>query len=235
VIELTMVPNSFDDQYRGCRNKMAKAVRALNLTEFASNSDYSKAWGKATVKWQSRPSMGSRLRPEEAIALMAYTMEEGLYLEFNKATREGGISRRHYLYNFRFKVVRFLLTKPLDDLRKEKSHPKCLHVFQGVEGVQFATEPRWIIHFGQFASTSLLKNVSEHYGTDTLFEVDTCHGANIQDFSYYLEEEEVLIPPFETFKVTNVSHQSHTTFIQLCSHGVHSKFNCAWLRGDIPG
>ncbi|XP_071437983.1 NAD(P)(+)--arginine ADP-ribosyltransferase 2-like [Pithys albifrons albifrons] len=230
VIELTMAPNSFDDQYRGCRDKMARALRALNRTEFASNSDYAKAWGKAVAKWQNRPSVGSRLRPEQAIALMAYTMEDGLYMEFNKATREGGTSRHHYLHKFHFKVMHFLLTKALDDLRKDKSHPECLHVFRGVEGVQFTTKPGRFIRFGQFASTSLLKNVSEHYGTDTLFEVDTCHGANIQNFSHYPEEEEVLIPPFETFKVTNVSHQSHTIYIQLRSHGMHSKYSCAWLR-----
>ncbi|XP_051630670.1 erythroblast NAD(P)(+)--arginine ADP-ribosyltransferase-like isoform X2 [Manacus candei] len=231
-IELSMAPNSFDDQYSRCRIKMAKALRALNRTEFATNSDYADAWRKATTKWHSRKFVGSRLRREQAIALMAYSMEEGLYLEFNRAVRSAGRSLQEYLRNFPFKVVHFLLTEALDDLRDEETHPRCLDVYRGIEGIRFITEPGRTIRFGQFASSSLLKNVSEHYGTDTFFEVHTCHGANIRNFSNYPNEEEVLIPPFETFTVTSVTQQGHKTHIELRSHGVYSKYNCAWLRGN---
>ncbi|NWR93891.1 NRT2 ribosyltransferase, partial [Furnarius figulus] len=234
-IQLDMAPNSFDDQYRGCCRKMTKALRALNRTEFVTDSDYAETWLKATVQWHSRALVQSRLRPELAIALMAYSMEEGLYLEFNKAVRRAGRSRQEYLRNFPFKVVHFLLTKALFELRHDKAHPRCLSVFRGVEGIAFSTKPGQIVRFGQFASTSLLKNVSEHYGNDTFFEVKTCHGATIRNYSFYPEEEEVLIPPFETFYVTSVTRQSDKTLIQLRSHGVYSKYNCAWLRGDIPG
>ncbi|XP_027487635.1 erythroblast NAD(P)(+)--arginine ADP-ribosyltransferase-like [Corapipo altera] len=231
-IELSMAPHSFDDQYLRCRIKMTKALRALNRTEFATNSDYADAWGKATIKWHSRKFVGSQLPREQAIALMAYSMEEGLYLEFNKAVRSAGRSHQEYLHNFPFKVVHFLLTEALDNLRDEESHPRCLDVYRGIEGIRFLTEPGRTIRFGQFASSSLLKNVSEHYGTDTFFEVHTCHGANIRNFSNYPNEEEVLIPPFETFNVTSVTRQGEKTNIQLRSHGVYSKYNCAWLRGS---
>ncbi|NWI55316.1 NRT2 ribosyltransferase, partial [Calyptomena viridis] len=234
-IELNMALNSFDDQYRGCRTKMVKRLPKLNRTEFVTDSDYAETWVKARDKWYSRASTGSQLRPEQAIALIAYSMEEGLYREFNKAVRGAGSSRREYLRNFPFKVLHFLLTEALDDLRKAKSHPRCLDVYRGIDGIRFITQPGQTIRFGQFASTSLLKNVSEYYGTDTLFEVNTCHGANIRNFSNYPEEEEVLIPPFETFKVTSVTSQGDKKQIQLRSHSVYSKFNCAWLRGDIPG
>ncbi|NXF71349.1 NARE ribosyltransferase, partial [Sclerurus mexicanus] len=232
---MNMALNSFDDQYRGCCKKMMKALRALNRTEFVTDSDYAETWAKATAKWHSRISVESRLRPDLAIALMAYSMEEGLYVEFNKAVRSARRSHQQYLRNFPFKVVHFLLTKALYDLRDDKSHPRCLSVFRGVEGIWFSTKPGQIVRFGQFASSSLLRNVSEHYGTDTFFEVKTCHGAYIRNFSFYPEEEEVLIPPFETFNVTSVTRQNHNTYIQLRSHGVYSKYNCAWLRGDIPG
>ncbi|NXK93955.1 NARE ribosyltransferase, partial [Formicarius rufipectus] len=234
-IQLTMAPTSFDDQYRGCRARMKRVLRALNRTEFVTNSEYAEAWVKGRAKWQSRKIAGPRLRQEQAIALMAYSIEDGLYLAFNKAVRQGGRSRREYLRNFHFKVVHFLLTDALGDLRKDKSHPRCLSVYRGIEGIKFITRPSQIIRFGQFASSSLWRNVSQHYGTDTLFEVETCHGANIRNYSNYPEEEEVLIPPFETFNVTRITHKSDTTFIKLRSHGVYSKYNCAWLRGDIPG
>lgn len=140
---------------------------------------------------------------------------------------------REYLRSFRFKVLHFLLTEALKDLRSTWSQPRCLHVYRGVT-VCFVTSLGQIVCFGQFASTSLLKNISLSYGTSTVFEVETCYGADIRHFSDYPEEEEVLIPPFETFKVTNVTHEGNETYIHLRSHGVHSNYNCTWFRGDVP-
>ncbi|XP_005533118.2 PREDICTED: NAD(P)(+)--arginine ADP-ribosyltransferase 2-like [Pseudopodoces humilis] len=235
-----MAPNSFDDQYLRCHFKMLRALPALNRTEFVPYGDYAEAWNRAVATWASRAHAESPLQPEQAIALLAYTMEEGLYLEFNEAVRTAGRSRREYLDTFHFKVLHFLLTEALSDLRGARSHPRCLHVYRGVDGIRFATGLGHIVRFGQFASTSLLQNVSESYGITTTFEVDTCHGADIRNFSNYPEEQEVLIPPFETFKVTNITHQGDDIYIQLRSHGVHSKYNCALFQGrsvprDTPG
>ncbi|NWS35816.1 NARE ribosyltransferase, partial [Polioptila caerulea] len=230
-IALGMAPNSFDDRYLRCHFRMARALPALNRTEFVPYGDFAEAWNRAAAQWGSRARRGPPLPPEQAIALLAYTMEEGLYLEFNKAVRVGGRSRREYLDTFHFKVLHFLLTEALSDLRGAQSHSQCLHVYRGVDGIRFTSRLGQVIRFGQFASASLLKNVSEFYGTSTTFEVDTCHGADIRNFSHYPEEEEVLIPPFETFKVTNITHQGDDIYIHLRSHGVHSKYNCAWFQG----
>uniref|UniRef100_A0A8C3ER57 NAD(P)(+)--arginine ADP-ribosyltransferase n=1 Tax=Corvus moneduloides TaxID=1196302 RepID=A0A8C3ER57_CORMO len=230
-IALDTAPNSFDDQYLRCHFKMVRVLPTL--TEFVPHDDYAEAWNRAAAKWGSRPYLGRPflLQLEQAIALLAYTMEEGLYLEFNRAVRVAGRSRREYLDTFHFKVLHFLLTEALSELRGAQGHPHCLHVYRGIDGIRFTSRIGQIIRFGQFASASLLKNVSESYGTRTTFEVDTCHGADIRYFSNYPEEEEVLIPPFETFKVTNITHQGDDIYIHLRSHGVHSKYNCAWFRG----
>ncbi|XP_071437981.1 erythroblast NAD(P)(+)--arginine ADP-ribosyltransferase-like [Pithys albifrons albifrons] len=232
---LDMAPNSFDDQYQDCRDEMVEEMPALNHSEFVFNSNYSKAWDSAIAHWQSHPSLGTLHWKEQAIALLAYTLETDLYKAFNKAVPRGGRSQQDYLDNFHFKVVHFLLTEALDDLRDAESHPVCLHVYRGVRGIRFTAKPGQIIRFGQFTSTSLKKEVAKGFGTDTFFEVDTCHGAKIRDFSFMPWEEEVLIPPFETFNVTNVTRQSDTTYILLRSQGVYSKYNCAWLRGrSVP-
>ncbi|XP_058688337.1 erythroblast NAD(P)(+)--arginine ADP-ribosyltransferase-like [Poecile atricapillus] len=239
-IALDMAPNSFDDRYLRCHFKMLRALPALNRTEFVPYGDYAEAWARAMATWASRAHTESPLQLELAIALLAYTMEEGLYLEFNRAVRTAGRSRREYLDTFPFKVLHYLLTEALSELRGAQSHPRCLHVYRGVDGIRFTAGLGRIVRFGQFASTSLLQNVSESYGITTTFEVDTCHGADIRDFSNYPEEQEVLIPPFETFKVTNITHQGDDIYIQLRSHGVHSKYNCALFQGrsvprDPPG
>ncbi|NXG02559.1 NRT2 ribosyltransferase, partial [Sakesphorus luctuosus] len=224
---LDMAPNSFDDQYLNCRSEMWMRLPMLNRCEFALNRNYSKVWAEAAAK-RPRPLQSLQWR-EEAIALMAYTMDSTLYEEFNTAVRKNGSSLKHYLNNFHFKVMHFLLTEALSDLRDAKSHPACLHVYRGVPGIRFSAKPGQIIRFGQFTSTSLKEEVAKGFGTDTFFELYTCHGAKIRDFSCYPDEEEVLIPPFETFKVTNVSDTKDGTYIQLRSHGVHSKYSCAWL------
>ncbi|XP_071437982.1 NAD(P)(+)--arginine ADP-ribosyltransferase 1-like [Pithys albifrons albifrons] len=235
---LDMAPNSFDDQYRDCSEQMMKKLPMLNHFEFVLNSLYAQVWAEAAATWHK--PLGSLRRREQAIALMAYTMaHRDLYREFNRAVREGGRSQQDYLNNFHFKVMHFLLTEALGDLRKDKSHPGCLHVYRGTRGIRFSAKPGQIIRFGQFASTSLNREVAKEFGTDTFFELNTCHGAKIREFSFTPQQEEVLIPPFETFRVTSVTHQSDTTFIQLSSHGMHSKYSCAWLRGssahmDIP-
>ncbi|NXU93431.1 NARE ribosyltransferase, partial [Xiphorhynchus elegans] len=232
-VPLDMALNSFDDQYRDCSSKMLEELPALNRSEFVPDSNYSKAWDEAIVQWHRHPSLGPLRWEEQAIALLAYTLETELYKEFNRAVPKAGRSRQDYRDTFPFKVVHFLLTEALGDL--QKAHPGCLHVYRGVRGIRFTAEPGQIIRFGQFTSCSLKAEVALGFGSDTFFEVDTCHGAAIQNFSSMPWEEEVLIPPFETFNVTRVIRHNHSTYIQLSSHGVYSKYNCEWLRGDIPG
>ncbi|NWR39341.1 NARE ribosyltransferase, partial [Tachuris rubrigastra] len=234
-VALDMAPNAFDDQYQDCSNEIVEELLALNSSEFAPNSNYSKAWDDATIKWHRHPSLGSLRWKEEAIALLAYTLETDLYKEFNRAVPVAGRSRQEYLDKFHFKVVHFLLTEALDDLRDAQTHPRCLHVYRGVQGIRFTAKPGDTVCFGQFASASLSRKEAKRFGTDTFFELYTCHGAAIQNFSFMSWEEEVLIPPFETFNVTSVTRQGAKTHIQLHSHGVHSNYNCAWIRGDIPG
>ncbi|NXF71345.1 NARE ribosyltransferase, partial [Sclerurus mexicanus] len=230
-VALDMAPYAFDDQYQDCSSKMVEELPSLSRSEFVPNTSYSKAWDKAIVQWHRHPSLGPLRWKEQAIALLAYTLETDLYKDFNKAVPMAGHSREDYLDTFHFKVVHFLLTEALGDLRDAKSHPVCLHVYRGIRGVRFTAKPGQIIRFGQFTSSSLKKEVARGFGTDTFFELDTCQGAAIRDFSSMPWEDEVLIPPFETFNVTNVTRQSDTTYIHLHSHGVYSKYNCEWLRG----
>ncbi|NXK43133.1 NARE ribosyltransferase, partial [Piprites chloris] len=206
---------------------------ALNSSEFSTNSDYATAWAQAAASWNR--TLGSLKRQEEAIALLAYTLNTGLYMKFNKAVRSAGRSRQEYLDEFHFKVMHFLLTEALDDLRDAQTHPRCLHVYRGVRGIRFTAKDGDIVRFGQFTSASLSKKVAKRFGNDTVFELDTCHGAAIRDFSAYSEEHEVLIPPSETFNVTSVTRQGAKTYIQLRPRGMHSNYNCALFSGDIPG
>ncbi|NXS79053.1 NARE ribosyltransferase, partial [Erpornis zantholeuca] len=229
---LDMAWDSFDDQYLNCGPAMTEALPALNRSEFQQNALFARVWSKATAECKTLKSCkSSPLPPAQAIALMAYTMND-LYKDFNKAVRKAGSSPQHYRDNFHYKTLHFLLTQALATLRVTQGK-KCHSVFRAVSDVHFQARRGDIVRFGQFASTTLSKEVACEFGTDTVFQVKTCHGANIQKFSYIPGEEEVLVPPFETFKVISVTQDRECTRIQLRSNGTHSNYNCEWLGGDI--
>ncbi|NXP68476.1 NRT2 ribosyltransferase, partial [Chloropsis cyanopogon] len=177
---------------------MTEALPALNRSEFQKNPLFAQAWPKATAEWQKRGSPVSPLAsPAQAIALMAYTMKD-IYQEFNAAVRVAGDSRQEYRDNFHFKTLHFLLTQALVTLRDAQGS-RCHIVYRGVNQTQFTAQEGDSVRFGQFASTSQNETSAKAFGKDTVFQVDTCHGVEIREFSNYPDEKEVLIPPFETF------------------------------------
>ncbi|XP_037985852.1 NAD(P)(+)--arginine ADP-ribosyltransferase 2-like [Motacilla alba alba] len=228
VVPLDMAQDSFDDQYQGCGPAMTKALPSIYQFELQKNPLFAKTWVKAETEWRKRGSHVSPLASSaQAIAVMAYSTKD-IYKDFNAAVRAAGHSRQEYRKNFHFKTLHFLLTQALVTLRQAQNG-QCRHVFRGVHDVQFQARSGQKVRFGQFTSTSRSREVAKKYGTNTLFEIRTCHGVDIQAFSFYLSNQEVLIPPYETFEVTKVNRIGKRTWISLRSTGTFSKHNCAWL------
>ncbi|KAM4908186.1 NAD(P)(+)--arginine ADP-ribosyltransferase 2-like [Sylvia borin] len=229
VFPLDMAPDSFDDQYLTCSDNLSENLLELQVSDFCNNETFFKIWKNATAQWKKRGSISYPLTREQAIALMAYTMRElNLYKPFNDAVREAGSSSWKYQWKFHYKSLHFLLTQALQKLSRPND---CKNVFRGVRDHQFKVKKGDEVRFGQFASTSLSKTVALGFGNSTMFKVYTCHGVDIQKFSMHPEEQEVLIPPFETFKVIGVSENSKTTHIELRSNRNFSNYDCEWLKG----
>nr|NP_001028818.1 erythroblast NAD(P)(+)--arginine ADP-ribosyltransferase precursor [Gallus gallus]AAX15960.1 GPI-anchored ADP-ribosyltransferase [Gallus gallus]AAX15961.1 GPI-anchored ADP-ribosyltransferase [Gallus gallus] len=230
-VAMDMAPHSFDDQYQGCIHLMEAELEELNRTEFA-NETFAEEWRNATEKWQrrwGRVSSPMVLRQDQAIAMLAYTMEGELYRVFNNATLTAGRSRQHYLSSYPFKALHFLLSRALHTLRESQTQ-RCHNVFRGVRGTRFTAQQGTVVRFGQFISSSLRKKVAEFFGLDTFFSVETCYGVPIKEFSTFPGEDEVLIPPFEQFRVTNSTYTEGRSFIQLRSQGKSSTYNCEFVK-----
>uniref|UniRef100_A0A8B9TJH9 NAD(P)(+)--arginine ADP-ribosyltransferase n=1 Tax=Anas platyrhynchos TaxID=8839 RepID=A0A8B9TJH9_ANAPL len=220
---MDMAWDSFDDQYQGCSLMMEEKLKTVNRTEF-QNKTYADTWRRAAEHWQNQWGNSNRpqvLPQEQAVAVLAYTDGGHLYKQFNTLVREGGRSRERYLQHFPFKTLHFFLTEAVHTLQKTQS-PKCNSVYRGIKGIRFTAQLNQTVRFGQFASASFNKNIAQEFGQDTLFLVNTCYGVSIRSFSFYPEQEEVLIPPYEVFKVTNVIHHTDGTHIHLDSHSTRS-------------
>ncbi|XP_005380082.1 PREDICTED: GPI-linked NAD(P)(+)--arginine ADP-ribosyltransferase 1 isoform X2 [Chinchilla lanigera] len=245
-IPLDMALASFDDQYAGCAAAMRAALPELNHTEFQANRVYADGWALASSQWQERQAWGpvwglSATRPPPAppgfqdahgVALLAYTANSPLHKEFNAAVREAGRSRAHYLQHFSFKTLHFLLTEALQLLGTGQRPPRCHQVYRGVHGLRFRPAgPGATVRLGGFASASLQNVAAQQFGQDTFFGIWTCLGAPIRGYSFFPGEEEVLIPPFETFQVINASRPAQgPTRIYLRALGKRSMFNCEYIK-----
>ncbi|NXG72730.1 NRT2 ribosyltransferase, partial [Baryphthengus martii] len=231
--EMDMAPTSFDDQYQGCTSMMEEELAELNHTEFNKNPDYAKAWTKAAKEWwkyYSHIPHKTPLRSEQAIALLAYTYNSPMYKKFNEAVRMAGSSREYYLNNFHFKVLHFLLTEALRALRDARPR-RCYNVYRGIQNIYFTAQEYQSVRFGQFTSSSFKKSTAKEFGEDTLFSIETCYGVPIEEYSYYPTEKEVLIPPFESFEVTEVTDDGYRSLIEVHSQDAKSNYNCEFVKG----
>ena len=205
VIQLNMAPNSVDDMYDGCKVEMKSKV----LNEFLQNEknrdkNFKKAWELARKKEEKKRS--TALGREQAMAINVYTRETpNIYLAFNNAVRT---QKNQYKTTFKYHTLHIFLTDALQTLNAKNSNAdKCLTVYRRTK-CRFSQDVlNKEIRFGSFTSSSLENYPSSaKFGDKSCFEIVTCFGANITEYSVLNgHEREVLIPPYEVFKVTQIN------------------------------
>ncbi|NXP41910.1 NARE ribosyltransferase, partial [Leiothrix lutea] len=217
----------------GCRRAMTELLPALKRSEFQQNPLFARVWAEAAAEWQRWGPLESPLSPDQATAIMAYTMKD-VYKEFNDAVRVAGRSRQEYRDNFHFKTLHVLLIQAMARLR-DAQKGQCMEVFRRVCGVQFEAKRGDIVHFGELFSSLLSETTANCSWKETLFKVYTCQGVDVSFFSHNSLNCGILIPPFEIFEVTQVTKTGDKAVIQLRSTGTSSNDDCEWLEGDTTG
>ncbi|KAK7910196.1 hypothetical protein WMY93_014880 [Mugilogobius chulae] len=228
---LDMVPQSVDDMYQNCKPKMSEIVTAKYFpSEMKSNKLFENAWKKteqcAKDKFSTRQN--KKLSENEIHALCIYTANDlGLFKVFNDMVRTSGA--KYTSNGFKYHTLHFWLTLAIQNINPNK---QCRTTYRRTT-VKFMGKVGQTIRFGSFTSTSTRTDVLE-YGKETCFYVRTCLGAPIQDYSLYNNEAEVLVPPYEKFKITEIVPRSYkelsncnTIFVlKHVDNNKDSKLNC---------
>ncbi|XP_062271253.1 T-cell ecto-ADP-ribosyltransferase 2-like [Scomber scombrus] len=192
---LDMATKAVDDMYKGCREKMEKKVN----NKYFKKEDvgtFKDAWEKAEECSKQLHREDKDLTQDHMQAICVYTADD-IYEEFNKAVRTG---KKTYTSSFKFHSFHFWLTSAIQILNKKQ---KCQISYRRTDN-EFTGKLRKYIRFGTFTSSSKLTNLTD-FGSKTCFEIKSCLGAYLKDYSYLeTDEKEVLIPPYEKFKITKI-------------------------------
>ncbi|NP_001303691.1 ecto-ADP-ribosyltransferase 4 precursor [Danio rerio] len=223
---LDMALSSVDDQYEGCSAEMATLVKTEFLEkERSASANFNKAWQEAE---ENSVKPEDNLTRNHSIAIHIYTNKDAkVYSSLNSATRTG--KHAYTDGTFAWHSLHFLLTDAIQILKKTQD--SCYLAYRGTsDKFELKSEE---VRLGSFASSSLDRAVIQEFGNTSCFEIYTCEGADLTKYSKYPEEKEVLIPPYERFRVVAVRNQTHeedlwceTVFV-LNSSSSMSDLNCA--------
>ncbi|KAJ0056076.1 hypothetical protein NL108_018577 [Boleophthalmus pectinirostris] len=237
IIPVNMMDKSVDDMYEGCSEAMAERVNSTYFPrEMKNNQLFKFAWMKtescANDKYNKRKDKA--LTKDQVHALGVYTGDD-VYGPFNAAVR---VSADKYTTSaFKYHALHYWLVSALQTLNINKlcrtTYRRSRDTFTG----QLYQE----IRFGQFASSSVSPYLVD-FGTETCFQIETCLGAPIKEYSCFSTEDDVLIPPYEKFKIMKIVQKSYEKLgnckkIFVLKHvGTKTNLNCkatpvqAWFR-----
>lgn len=222
MLPLDMAKNSVDDQYRGCIEKMLRLVKDKYLAEeLLKLPNFNSAWKKGEIFCEQHKN--DILLMDHCIALNVYTDDHKVYQLFNDDTR---IGRANYTKNkYKYYSLHFLLTDAVHRLRMP-----CNTTYRGVGAVFEKNVVNKKFRFGSFTSSSFSKTVAMHFGRQSCFKITTCYGVSVRNYSTRPYQEEVLIPPYEVFRVTDVSYSPSdfmcNTVYTVKSIAIRSNLNC---------
>ncbi|KAM3935996.1 ecto-ADP-ribosyltransferase 5-like [Leptodactylus fuscus] len=232
---LDLAEEAFDDQYLGCKIDMEKKLAEDDVLnkEIRKNKRLNRAWREANNQWLVRKGELKAKLPQEfkdnhGIALLMYT--SFIRKDFINAMKSGGRSYKSYMEDFGYKWLHFYVTSALQLLSETRlsSHET---VYSGIDDpIELPLNGSKYIKFGGFLYTSLNKNESTLMGNTSLLIIDTYTGINIENFSEYPCEREVLFPGYEIFQLSHDTEED--TYRLNSTKKFCSNFNCAYIKGE---
>ncbi|XP_043969793.1 erythroblast NAD(P)(+)--arginine ADP-ribosyltransferase-like [Gambusia affinis] len=227
---LDMAVNSVDDMYSTCAADMETKVKEKYFEEDMKNNLFKKVWNAAkqcaerNMKQKEPVDMALTENHMQAICVYTAGGKENIYDVFNDAVKT---NKQQYSSSFPFHSLHFWLTRAIQILKN--NHNECYTTFRRTKAI-FTGEVNQEMRFGNFASSSKLSTLT-HFGKTTCFQIRTCHGAYLKKYPKLKDhEQEVLIPPYETFKIISKTKppalgDCNTVYV-LEPTGVQSNLDC---------
>ncbi|XP_016417304.1 ecto-ADP-ribosyltransferase 5-like, partial [Sinocyclocheilus rhinocerous] len=227
IFPLDMALDSVDDLYVGCKKIMACLVESVLLeNELYNSPEFRTVWQVAVDNYEPPED---ELKVIHSVAIYVYTNSRyNLYQDFNHAVRSD--KQKYKDKSYTWYSLQFLLTEAIQILKETQNGCKSTYRGTNIEFNKNVLNKQ--VRFGSFTSSSLSSTVAGHFETKSCFEITTCEGADLTKYSTFPNETEVLIPPYEVFKVKEIKTRSvqkdlwcETVFV-LESIGVRSDLNC---------
>ncbi|KAG5285815.1 hypothetical protein AALO_G00007760 [Alosa alosa] len=233
---LNIAPNSVDDAYTSCTNEMSKRISKCLASDMKTNDDFKTAWNTAKKQVDKKENPRNGLTVNHAIAIRVYTNEKpNIYNQFNKAVHD---CKDTYKTKFNYHALHFLLTDALKHLKEnQKDQEQCVNTYRRTNEDFDKNVVNMEIRFGRFTSASL-SDPPTRFGQKSCFKIYTCHGAALGNYSHLQHEKEVLIPPYEKFKVVSVEVSDKEdrwcdVVYTLTSTGTLSNLDCALMQNAV--
>ncbi|XP_069616428.1 ecto-ADP-ribosyltransferase 5-like [Ranitomeya imitator] len=202
--------------------------------EISQNKKLKRAWEEANKIWmlkknELRAKLPLSFEDNHGIALVTYT--SFIREDFNNAVKLAGRSYNSYMEDFGFKWLHFYVTSALQLLSKSELY-KQKTIYSGIdEYIEPPPNGSINVKFGHFLYTSLDKYEATVMGNESLFIISEYPGVNIEDFSQFSSEREVLVPGYEVFTLSPATVGSEFDFELESTRRFCSNFNCAFING----
>ncbi|XP_070841690.1 T-cell ecto-ADP-ribosyltransferase 2-like [Chaetodon trifascialis] len=196
-LPLDMAIDSIDDMYDGCRHKAASVIDLFGVFEWHFNRNFSLAW--VSAERNAKKPVHKNLQEDHATVMYMYTNMKYIQQDFNKAVKTG--KHNYSTHGFRFHYFYFYLTDAIQVLRNNQT--LCRTTYHRTRK-EFDVTINTNMRFGAFTWVTLNKQSFGFNGNVSCFEIDSCFGADITYYSAINQTGQVLIPPYEVFKITHV-------------------------------
>lgn len=225
--ELSMMDRCIDDMFTGCLDKMSKKVQEVYFPREIQSPPFQNAWNLAEScairNLDNLPNEDKALTKDHLQAICVYTnATTKMFALLNEQVRDGAAMYDNA--DFQYHALYYWLATAIDILGKscDITYKRTPNVYSGKVGTT--------MRFGYFASSSRSPFLLE-YGSETCFCIKTCSGGFIGKYSVVPREEEVLIPSYEKFRITDIVADSYGEFkckkiFVLESVGHSSNLNC---------
>nr|XP_046264877.1 ecto-ADP-ribosyltransferase 4-like isoform X2 [Scatophagus argus] len=207
-----------DIMYDDCRSPAVVLTDKSTIQMLDTSTNFSQAWSNAEQK--AREPAHNYMEKHHSIAIYMYTniMQQPMKQELESVER----TRKQLSVAFETSSLYFSLSEAIQILKH--SQVTCLTTNYRTETLFKLNTSDKLIRFSTFILGSdgwdFTRNAS-------CFEVNTCFGADITHYSALKQNNQVLIPPYEVFTVTDLK-----TDAQRCKvmYRLKSNLNCVYDR-----